>query len=539
MPVALIRGGEETDVQWTSRTPAAKRVRKIFPDPSWMTPDPVLKAGDRIELVLFDDAIFDAQISNVTRYPNGGVGMTAHLSNGMGTVYLSYCDGALRASVEVMGGADYAIYYKPEQNTHYAIEVDSANTIVLEGAEPRFPDVTADLLPGADAVASGDIVEDAPSGSTIIDVMVVYTPAALSYEGSEANMNDNIALAMQKANETHTNSDTQVYLNLVHSTEVDYYESGTNFSLDLDYLTDIGDGYLEEVQVLRDTYKADLVCLFESNSVSGGLGWLLTTTSGNQSHAFCLARVQQTSWTYTMVHEWGHNMGCSHSKTQTAEPWTGKLYSYSAGWQWEDTMSPATIGYCSVMTYENFDDDLENGYEYKRVGYFSNPANYYVGNSTNATGDVSNGNNALTIRNMKTVLANYRKAPDVDYDGLPNEWELLYFGGETNANPVATASNGVNTVLDTYIAGISPVDPAAFFKINSFQTPVAASNGFVVGWDATNGRIYSVYRATNLLSSTNFQPLATNIVWPQSSYTDTVHAAESRSFYKINVQLAP
>ena len=42
---------------------------------------------------------------------------------------------------------------------------------------------------------------------------------------------------------------------------------------------------------------------------------------------------------------------------------------------------------------------------------------------------------------------------------------------------------------------------------------------------------------TNTLNS--FQPLTTNIVWPQASYTDAVHNAEFRNFYKVKVQLAP
>jgi len=34
---ALISGSEETDLVWASQTPAAKRVRKVFPSLGWMT----------------------------------------------------------------------------------------------------------------------------------------------------------------------------------------------------------------------------------------------------------------------------------------------------------------------------------------------------------------------------------------------------------------------------------------------------------------------------------------------------------------------
>lgn len=127
--------------------------------------------------------------------------------------------------------------------------------------------------------------------------------------------------------------------------------------------------------------------------------------------------------------------------------------------------------------------------------------------------------------------------PDRDGDGIPDNWELQYYGGETNANPNAKASNGINSVMDAYIAGLNPTSPTSFFKVSASGLPAVSSGGFVVRWDAVTGRVYSVQRATNLLSS--FQPVQTNIFWPQASYTDTVNAAESRRFYKVNVQLAP
>ncbi len=409
--VVLIQSGEATDMPWTSRTPAAKRVRRIFPDEKIMAPNLVLKTGDHIELALFDDVVFYAEISNVTRYPNGAVGMTAHLRNGReGTVYLSYCGGQLRASVQVIGGADFYVRYKPETGGHYAVEVDRENSIILEGAEPMIPpagDAAAEVSVAAAAVLSPVALADAPVGSIVVDVMIVYTPAARISEGGTNGMNNNIGMAMQKANEAHTNSNTQVYLNLVHSAEVNYTE--VNADADLYNLTRSGgtNSAMDEVQSWRDLYGADFICLFESTDEVGGLGWLLTSTGGRPSYAFCLARVQQSDSTYTVVHEWGHNMGCNHSKTQTFQPGTDGVYSYSAGWQWSDTRVSPKIGYCSIMTYEDFNDD-GYPYDYKRVPYFSNPSINYIGNSTNATGHATDGDNARTIRQMKTVLAEYR-----------------------------------------------------------------------------------------------------------------------------------
>jgi len=72
--VSLIVTGEESDVEWTSRTPAARRVRRITPDPALLSLDPVLQPGDLLELALFEDAVLSVKIGTVTRYPSGAVG---------------------------------------------------------------------------------------------------------------------------------------------------------------------------------------------------------------------------------------------------------------------------------------------------------------------------------------------------------------------------------------------------------------------------------------------------------------------------------
>ncbi len=78
--------------------------------------------------------------------------------------------------------------------------------------------------------------------------------------------------------------------------------------------------------------------------------------------------------------------------------------------------------------------------------------------------------------------------------------ETQYFGGDTNANPNATAANGINTGLEAYIAGLNPTNPASRFIVsNDWKT---------LGWNAVSGRVYSVYWTTKLLNS--FQPLETN-----------------------------
>jgi len=123
----------------------------------------------------------------------------------------------------------------------------------------------------------------------------------------------------------------------------------------------------------------------------------------------------------------------------------------------------------------------------------------------------------------------YWKWTDTDDDSLPDYWETQYYGGTTNASPAAMASNGVNTVRETYIAGLNPTNPASFFVMND----LSVHSPSVMSWNGVSGRVYNVYWTSNLLSG--FQPLETNITG--GVFTDLTHTAEDKGFYKVEVKL--
>jgi len=128
--------------------------------------------------------------------------------------------------------------------------------------------------------------------------------------------------------------------------------------------------------------------------------------------------------------------------------------------------------------------------------------------------------------NKDIVIQSYYEL-DSDGDGIPDWWETQYYGGGTNANCDAICSNGVNTVMQAYIAGIDPTQSDAWFIITSF--------GDSLHWNSVSGRVYSVYWTTNLLNE--FIPLETNIPWPTNQFIDTLHGNEGSSFYKLKVEL--
>jgi hypothetical protein len=287
------------------------------------------------------------------------------------------------------------------------------------------PDSKSDLYNEKSLINKSSVDAD----SSVIDVMVIYTLEAKTWaDTSETGIENNIAIAIEKGNLVHENSNTLIKLNLVHSEQVNYTESESS-STDLSRLTFHADydpweveeepRYLEEVHEWRDTYKADLVAMFTKVDDTGGLSWLLTADIGFSQLGFSITRVQQASWTFTFVHELGHNMGLGHHSQQLVQPGPG-LFNYSAGWRWTGDDEGK---YCSVMTYKKgiyFDD----GIDHARVPYFSNPDITF---ENTATGDYTSANSARSLREMRNIIEDYRiSTSDIDdYTSLTNNYGLI------------------------------------------------------------------------------------------------------------------
>jgi len=118
---------------------------------------------------------------------------------------------------------------------------------------------------------------------------------------------------------------------------------------------------------------------------------------------------------------------------------------------------------------------------------------------------------------------------DTDGDGIPDWWEILYYGGPTNANPTAICSNDVNIVIEAYIAGLDPTDPNARFSLLILGNELA--------WGGVSGRVYDVWWTSNLFDG--FLPLETNIPWTTDNFIDTFHGIEDTGYYRLRVRVSP
>ena len=153
--------------------------------------------------------------------------------------------------------------------------------------------------PGMDKPAVDD--------GSIIDVMVLYTPAARVRYG-QAGIEAKIDLAVAETNTAYTNSQIATQLRLAYKGEVNYAE--VNLNTDLDHLRQPADGTMDEIHALRNTYQADAVSLILENAQSCGLAYQMTSlTASFESVAFSVVASNCATGYYSFGHELGAQYG--------------------------------------------------------------------------------------------------------------------------------------------------------------------------------------------------------------------------------------
>jgi len=462
----------------------AQRFRELSLNPIVQNAE-IVRVNDTILLDLFSDKKYKAAVYSTNVDINGTFSIRAKLID----FDFSYCvittsNGRSFMTIEVPENSElYMSNFDNQTNRYYLLQIDKSKQKALEGAPSLIPPANHELNSNSKKKIQGDSLNLKPSKiATVISensvskiitqndplirdtttVMIVYTPGAATWSGTnEASINNTIGLLMAKAQLALDNSNTLITLKLVHTEQVNYTELNTD--ADIYNLTNKDDGFMDNVHSLRTSYCADLVVLLENISFTGGIAWLLDSTSGDPDHAFSLVRVQQASWTYTTIHEIGHNMGCSHHKLQNFQAGPG-LYSYSAGWRWTGT---SNVKYCSVMTYESgiyFTD----GINATQVPYFSNPDIKFQGV---AVGDSVEADNARTLRQTRSVVSGYR----VGCNSAPPTSQAISFTSSAltdssmtvgwtrgNGTSVLVIAREGNAVGSDPVSGLSYTASAAF-----------------------------------------------------------------------------
>jgi peptidyl-Asp metalloendopeptidase len=328
---------------------------------------------------LFDDVQLTAQRTTARRGGDGALLWHGRIENGGGEVTVTARGSAMAATVFAAGRV-FEIA-STEGLSHEVRELDPA----------AFPTDDPPLSGGQDTNVDADEPGPvAPSDSgDVIDVLVVYTPAARQAAGGTNGILNLIDLSVANANTAYSNSQVPTELRLVGTAEVSYTETN-DMMTDLSRLRSTSDGYLDTVHTLRDQYKADLVSLIGTGySGACGIGYLLgPPNTATPDWAFNVVRDSCAAGNLSFAHEIGHNQGLHHDPPNAD---SSASYSYAYGYQ-----DPGGA-FRTVMSYGSS----------TRVMHLSNPSVTYQGR---ATGVANAQDNARALSNTAGIVASFRES---------------------------------------------------------------------------------------------------------------------------------
>jgi hypothetical protein len=123
---------------------------------------------------------------------------------------------------------------------------------------------------------------------------------------------------------------------------------------------------------------------------------------------------------------------------------------------------------------------------------------------------------------------------DADGDGLPDAWEIQYFGAinDPRATPDADPDNDGLTNLQEYVSGTNPMDAASYLKVDSIGPQ---GGGAAIRFTAVAGETYSLFYRDNVANGVWFKltdvpvQAATGVV----AVNDPAAGAVSARFYRL------
>jgi len=143
---------------------------------------------------------------------------------------------------------------------------------------------------------------------------------------------------------------------------------------------------------------------------------------------------------------------------------------------------------------------------------------------------------ALAGKTGTGARLNLARIVDSDANGLPDWWELQYFGHLTGTDPHADPDGDGASNLAEFLAGTNPTNVNSALRLSVQRGPGA--NFLTLQWPSAAGRYYNLLRSTNLLGDVG-TIIQTNLIAtpPLNMATDAPPANADSTFYRL--QLAP
>ena len=395
--------------------------------------------------------IVRSRFQKMHNYPTGSFSYEGKLE-GPVTGHITFSKYADRTAGTIL--LDNGTKYMIDQvaSNIFAISLSNELAFTQRESQPDFIEVSGENQPNAATASVCDLNSTCP-GSSIIDLMVVYTQETENNWSGAANTMANITQAVTNMTTSMNNSGiNNVTFRLVHAEKVSYTESG-NFSTDLTRLAGTSDGYMDNVHALRDQYGADIVSLIIGSPTSScGIGYLNTNpTAYSAGNAFNVSLYSCVVGNFTMAHESGHNMGLRHDwyvdiATTPCAHHHGYVNQVALDL---GALSPESSRWRTIMAYN--DRCAVAGFNCTRINIWSNPNLTYNGDATGITiGNNESSDEVYAFFRMACLVASFR--PEA--------------GGGGGTCTAPSGLNMINITTSSSTATWNPVNGAVSYDVD-------------------------------------------------------------------------
>ena len=346
-----------------------------------------------------------------------------------------------------------------------------------DGSEPSTAGETAEDT-GLSGFISPELIFITPVYmllKTTIDVMVLYTPAALTTGApsgagnSTAVMNAEIQASVDQANTIYDNSGIWQQIRLVHKAQISPFTESGNLATDVANLKSDA-----TAQSLRNEYGADLVLLQLANG-GGYCGRaydiLNPVSTAWAPNGYAVVAYDCSSSNKSFAHELGHLMGARHD--WYVDGTNGSPYTYNHGYSHLSAADP----WRTVMAY-NY-ECADAGYNCPRQLFFSNPNGTHNGAPSGVPeGATEAADNHKALNNTRSTVAAFRTARSVTVTA-PNGGQAWVRGTAHTITWSRSLPAGAYVAIELYKGGVfdstiaaeTPNDGLYSWSIPAGQTP--------------------------------------------------------------------
>ncbi|HZP86853.1 MAG TPA: M12 family metallo-peptidase [Burkholderiales bacterium] len=346
-------------------------------------------------------------------------------------------------------------------------DASSANRLSRDGPGARGPqaNATATTTPSATTISAAAL-----PNSTVVDVLVLYTPGFAADKGGVAGAQAAIDHLLALSNQAYVDSGVPLVLRKVAADQVNVSDKTTNSSLLSDLTNAIG--AFSGIKTRRNALGADLVSIvrpfWKQYQAGCGVGWIggYNGSPISQASGYAYSAVSEGSdragsgWycdVNSFAHELGHNMGLMHDRATVTQQGGGQgATSYAYGYGLSGSFG-------TIMSYL-----------WPKLGKFSNPRDYTCGGSSRCgipDTEASSADNSKALDYTRTGVSAFRTTATTTTQQLTISGTVTVNGAAqggvtiSGASCTTTGSNGV------YQCNVST-------GFSGVLTPLHAVNGY-------------------------------------------------------------